>query len=332
MENPTKNQHFVSQSEQRSNCIDESRPKNKRRIYKFKIADREGGIVSLVSPDGVKIKNNLSFNDLFSFDVKNASTRKNLENFFKEFEDDVERATRLLISEPMVRPQGDDLKDVAVRVFKAKFMGWIRNPYSIVKTLEMFKGLEGCRPTNPGLLKDFCDIRIGAKPHLEDVCAEFGVTHEQYFQWLEILFLALMIPPDGDMSILESIADKISGSVGHMGHVIVATFDDIAGCRVALPDIGYLQGTQDPHHNMFLFNLGRSAYAAFNIVDLSKQTNVDVPPEMRAQAGFFNIGFSAQYHHNNMVLLKKFNELAVYQSHAHVFCADSQVYGVETIK
>ncbi|SIR82054.1 hypothetical protein SAMN05878276_0377 [Aquipseudomonas alcaligenes] len=332
MENPTKNQHFVSQSEQRCNCIDESRPKNKQRIYRFEIVDRENSVVRLVGADGVRIKSNLSFNDLFSFDVKNEATRKNLENFFQVYEEDVASASRLLISESKVRSQGDVLEAAAVRVFKSKFMGWIRNPYSIVSTINMFKGLVGCVPTDARLLEDFLDIRLGAKPHLANVCAEFGVTQEQYFQWLEILFLALMTPPGGVVSILESVAEKIAGSIGRMGHVIVATFDDVAGCRVALPDTGYLQGTQDPNHNMFLFNLGRSAYAAFNVVNLSRQTIVDVPDYMREQAQSFDIKFSAQYHHNNMVLLEKFNALAVYQCNSHVFCADSQIYGVTTIR
>jgi len=332
MENLTRNQHFISQSEQRSNCIDESRPKDKQRIYKFEIVDRDNSIVRLTNAEGVRIKRNLSFDDLFSFDVKNSSLRKNLEGFFQRFEADLAPAADLLISESKVNSGGDVLRGAAERVFKSKFMGWIRNPYSIARTIDMFKGLAGLYPTDPILLADFCDIRTGTKPHLAAVCAEFGVTSDQYFQWLEIIFLALMIPPGGTKSILESSVEKIIESEGHMGHVIVATFDDIAGCRVAIPDTGYLQGTNDPNHNMFLFNLSRSAFASFNVVNLSKQTLVEVPTQMREQVKSFNMEFSAQHHHNVMNLLERFNVLAAYQAHSHIFCADPQVFGITTIQ
>jgi len=331
MDNLTKNQHFISQTEQRSNCIDESRPKDKQRIYKFEIADRQNSVVRLTNTEGVKIKTNLSFNDLFSFDVKSSRLRKNLEDFFQKFEMDLVTATDLLISVSKVNSGSDVLKGAAERVFKAKFMGWIRNPYLIARTINMFKELVGMHPTDPLLLAHFSDIRAGIKPHLAEVCAEFGVTSEQYFQWLEILFLALMTPPGAKKSILESSVEKIFESKGKMGHLIVATFDDIPGCRVAVPDTGYLQGTDDPNHNMFLFNLNRSAFASFNVVDLSKQTLVQIPPRMRGKVESFNIKFSAQHHHNNMRLLERFNALAAYQAHSHVFCADPKIFGITTI-
>ncbi|MGG4603763.1 hypothetical protein ACLPHM_03105 [Paenalcaligenes sp. Me131] len=330
MKNLTRNQHFISQAEQRRNCIDESRPKDIQRIYKFEIADRENGIVRLINPQGVKIKRNLSFDDLFSFDLTSLPLRKNLEGFFQKFEADLARAVDRLISESKVDSGGDVLKDAAERVFKAKFMGGIRNPYSIARTIDIFKGLVGFYPTDPLLQAHFSDIRAGKKPHLADVCSEFGVTSDQYCQWLEILFLALMCPPDGTKSILELSVERMIESEGHMCHVIVATFDDVAGCRVSIPDTGYLQGTKAPNHNMFLFNLSRSAFASFNVLNLSKQTLVTVPSRMKEQVKSFNIKFSAKHHHNDMRLLKNFNVLAAYQAHSHVFCADPQVFGVTT--
>lgn len=331
MDNLTRNQHFISQAEQRSNCIDESRPKDKQRIYKFEIADRENSIVRLTNTAGVKIKTNLSFDDLFSLDVKSSNLRKNLEDFFQKFEMDLVTATGLLISESKVNSGGDVLKDAAERVYKAKFMGWIRNPYLISRTIDMFVGLVGMHPTDPLLLAHFSDIRAGTKPHLAGVCARFGVTSEQYFQWLEILFLALMTPPGTTKSILESTVEKFVESEGNMCHLIVATFDDIPGYRVSVPDTGYLQGTDDPNHNMFLFNLSRSAFAVFNVVKLSKQTLVNIPPRMMEQIGSYNIKFTAQHLHNNMNLLERFNVLAAYQAHSHIFCADPNIFGVTTI-
>lgn len=84
MKNLTRNQHFISQAEQRRNCIDESRPKDMQRIYKFEIADRENSIVRLTNPQGVKIKRNLSFDDLFSFDLTSSPPKKKPRGFLSE--------------------------------------------------------------------------------------------------------------------------------------------------------------------------------------------------------------------------------------------------------
>ncbi|KTC08374.1 hypothetical protein AO387_25480 [Pseudomonas syringae ICMP 11168] len=83
---------------------------------------------------------------------------------------------------------------------------------------------------------------------------------------------------------------------------------------------------------MFLFNLSRSAFVSFNVVGLSKQTLVQIPWHMKEQVGSFNIKFSAQHHHNDMRLLERFNVLAAYQAHSHIFCADPQVFGVTTVQ
>nr|EKV9818672.1 hypothetical protein [Acinetobacter baumannii] len=53
--NETRNQHFISQVEQKLNCIDPTLPRERRRIYKFKIDDREELTFNLVNPLGVKI-------------------------------------------------------------------------------------------------------------------------------------------------------------------------------------------------------------------------------------------------------------------------------------
>ncbi|MNR46230.1 hypothetical protein D3C85_1651670 [compost metagenome] len=112
---------------------------------------------------------------------------------------------------------------------------------------------------------------------------------------------------------------------------MLVTFDDVLGHRVALPDTSYLQGTQDPNHNMFLFNLTKNAYAAYSFVNLSKQTMVEVPVILRDRIETLGLGFSLQTHHNDLRLLKSFNSLAVYQSKKHVFCADNEIYGVDCL-
>lgn len=328
MENATKNQHFISQSEQRSNCIDESVSKDKRRIYKFSIVDREEHAISLAGQDGVKIKTNLSFNDLFSFDVQNDQLRKNLETFFHKHEVNLDQVSRALIAAAQNRAEISSVTELASKVLKSKLMGIVRNPFCISRTIGMFKPFLGVYPTDPHFLSEFKLVRDGVKPHLEKVCLAYDVSPEQYHDWLHIIFLSLMTPPGSDASMLESMADSLMASPGNMCHLIIATFDDIEGSRVAIPDTSYLQGTQDPHHNMFMFNLNKNAYAAFSFVDVAKQTMVPVPAILREREGLLGLGFSYQIHHNVMQILKNFNSLAVYQSKHNVFCADKSIYGV----
>lgn len=331
MENPTKNQHFISQSEQRSNCIDENVPSAKRRIYKFSIIDREDHSIRLDREDGVRIRDNLSFSDLFSFEVKDGPLRKNLESFFHKYETDLEINSRALVSAMQNNAGGLNVTDLATKFLKAKLMGVVRNPFCIARTLNMFKFFDNLAPTNPQLLSVFKSISSGAKPHLEIVCREFDVTPKQYLDWLSIIYLALVVPPGSGLSILESMVDGLIASPGKMCHLILATFDDVEGCRVVLPDTGYLQGTEDPHHNIFMFNVNKNAYAAFSFIDLNEQTLVPVPEGLRDRINTLGLSFSYQYHHNDFKLLGVFNALAVYQSIKNVFCADKIVYGVNNL-
>src|SRR5215472_10811453 len=82
----TKNQHFVSQVEQRLNALNPgARPENQR-IYEFEIVDRDQHQVRLVNPKGRLISNALSMFDLFSFDVADDGLRANLERVFGTYE------------------------------------------------------------------------------------------------------------------------------------------------------------------------------------------------------------------------------------------------------
>jgi len=331
MENATKNQHFISQSEQRSNCIDETAPKHKKKIYKFSIVDREEHAIRLVSKEGVGIKRNLSFGDLFSFDVTDDPLRKNLETFFQRFEVDLDQNSKDLIAQGRCKGSNSVVADLSTRVLKGKLMGMVRNPYCISRNVKLFNSFLNVYPTDPELLAAFMKVREGTKPHLEKVCKEFEVTEDEYLNWLQIIFLSLMISPVTGVSILEDMVESLMSKPGTMSSLMLVTFDDVVGRRVALPDTSYLQGTQDPDHNMFLFNLTKNAYAAYSFINLSRQTMVTVPLNLLDKIEVLELGFSYQPHHNNFQLLKVFNSLAVYQSKKHVFCADNEIFGVNCL-
>ena len=82
----TKNQHFVSQVEQRFNALNPAALPENQRIYEFEIVDRDEHQVRLVTLKGRRISNSLSMFDLFSFDVADSGVRANLERVFGNYE------------------------------------------------------------------------------------------------------------------------------------------------------------------------------------------------------------------------------------------------------
>ena len=69
LENDTRNQHFLTQGEQKLNALNPQADPSNLRIYSFTVFDRENYILALESPNGRPIGSNLSLFDLFSFDV-----------------------------------------------------------------------------------------------------------------------------------------------------------------------------------------------------------------------------------------------------------------------
>src|SRR5664279_1243886 len=95
--NQTKNQHYVSQAEQRLNAMNpQARPENQR-IYAFDIVDRETPIPTLGEPRKDKIARSLSYEDIFSFDVIDSRYRNNLEDMFQRYEENILRDSEALI-------------------------------------------------------------------------------------------------------------------------------------------------------------------------------------------------------------------------------------------
>lgn len=118
MQNVTRNHHFVAQVEQRLNAIDSSILKKNQKIYSFKVIDRESYEIFLEPSEGISIINNLSFNDLFSFDVLDERQRLNFEGLFGEYETRVGQLTESLLSK--IESKSTDIKDELLRIFCAE--------------------------------------------------------------------------------------------------------------------------------------------------------------------------------------------------------------------
>lgn len=82
--NDTRNQHFLTQVEQRLNASNPQAERSNLRIYSFKLIDRTNYLLELENPNGKLIGKNLSLFDLFSFDVlDNTNLRLNFESMYQ---------------------------------------------------------------------------------------------------------------------------------------------------------------------------------------------------------------------------------------------------------
>ncbi|OOE36189.1 hypothetical protein BZG05_01525, partial [Salinivibrio kushneri] len=99
MKNLTKNQHFLSQAEQRLNAINPAAKAKKQRIYSFDVLRCGGGAdCQLAEAKSVRIESNLSDIDLYSFSLLNDNERLNFESAFGKYESEIKVLVDNLIS------------------------------------------------------------------------------------------------------------------------------------------------------------------------------------------------------------------------------------------
>lgn len=182
--NVVKNQHFISQVEQRFNAIDSKEPKQKQRIFEYKVNHESQGGYEFSQPSGVKISKNLSWNDLYTYEYFDQSLRHNLEIFFGTFESRIYQLTNKIISEKTLsRSEFQEL--VAVKI-----MNIIRNPYCIKENLELFSVLVAQVPTDKLLIAEY--LKIDKMQVNNGLILELGVSEDDFKKWLKIIFHLVM--------------------------------------------------------------------------------------------------------------------------------------------
>jgi len=206
--NDTANQHYVSQVEQRLNAMNPDANLRNQRIYSFKLVDREDYVVSLATPQGRLVSKNLAFRDLFSFDViRGDKSRFNFESLFQQYEVGMRDNTISLLK--AVELGRGDVKKEVLAIFVAKLMNFLRNPYSIPKVLNTIGGILPFQPTDPELLANYNAVLTGRKPHQAHLCAQLGITPDQYRMWLTGLFLMFMRPLPTEPNLMESTIKQV---------------------------------------------------------------------------------------------------------------------------
>ena len=235
--NETRNQHFLTQGEQRLNALNLQANPSNMRIYSFTITDRENYILALENQNGRPIRSNLSLLDLFSFDVSSDSRLwLNFESVFHRYEVYIEAYTKSLLAK--LNTHSSDIKAEIIDLFAAKLLNFVRNPFCIVKVLNSFPGIASHDPTDPALLADYRRIVTGRKPHQAHLCTQLGISDAQYIEWLRLLFMLLVPMAEGRPNFFEEmIKGLLENRKVHVA-ALVCEYDS-AGCL--LSDRGFSQ-------------------------------------------------------------------------------------------
>lgn len=199
----TKNQHFISQIEQRLNACNPNAAPAYQRIYEFKIVDRDNHVLRLMNNNGKGIESNLSMFDLFSFDVdKDKNIRINFEHAFHRYESQMPANTERIL---LAHSKGDsNISSEVFNLFVAKLVNFIRNPYSVAKVVNTFGCFAEVHPTNPAIYDTYVRTLTGRRPHQAHLCRSLDISDDQYKTWLRLLFMLLIPMVDGITNFLES--------------------------------------------------------------------------------------------------------------------------------
>lgn len=272
----TKNQHFVSQVEQRLNAVNPAARRENQRIYTFEIVDRDRREIRLSNGMGRLIANSLSMFDLFSLDVDGDGTRANFERIFSEYEARLGQLTNRLLKAHANKDNavGQDIFDL----FVAKMVNFIRNPYSVAKILNTFGALAQYHPTDPAIYATYERILTGRRPQQAYLCKKLGISDDQYGAWLRVLFLLLtpMVTGHGtflDQSLQSLFEDRGTGLLVHMHTFSVE--------RCLLSDRGWTVPVPEKPHLVFDFNLTAQAFIRYAFLDYKAVLGHPVPPHIR---------------------------------------------------
>lgn len=322
--NETRNQHYISQVEQKLNSIDPSIDKKKRRIYKFESLNREVQEYKLCAESGVKIDQNLTFHDLYSLEIFNDGTRDNFEKYFCQLEKKIEELTK----EVLVSEQLD--KEILLTLFNAKLINVIRNPYCILSTINTYFNLCNYSPTDQILAKYYSKIDSLDVP--ESILSEFSINQIQFRKWLKIIFymvVPIKLSNGNYLNFATEIIKNIFNPSRMYLSIILATHEN-AICL--LSDRAHVDFSKALPGNSFgyEFNLTKNAFIHFtftenNLDNLNELANI--PENLRfsmRERGINKLEIPPQIikFENDDNIFSIYNSRVMYQCHTHFYAAN----------
>jgi hypothetical protein len=327
--NKTRNQHFISQVEQRFNAINPNAKRENQKIYKFDLIDRESYSIKLHPENGMKITNSLSFNDLFSFDILiNCPDRDNFEKLFQQYEYNLKNNTESLLNKIYHKNDQSDIKSELLNIFIAKFMNFIRNPHSITKVLNTFPQLTKVRPTNLDQYKIFNRVINGNKPQKEYICKYFGISDNEYSDWLKIIYMLLInLKETEESNLLEMVVRSLFENTDNIIFITIYTYKYE---KCLLSDRGFSIPLPEEYGMSFDFNLCSNAFIQFIFGDIDKLVGSDITKEIiESYKKISSKEIFVDHIEDDLDALKKYNRNVVYQCFNTVFNSSQVCFGVE---
>lgn len=322
LRDPTKNQHFLPQVEQRLNAINTQVKSENQKIYSFSIRDRNSFAVSIDSEKGVKISKNLSLNDLFSFDVLGeGGGRYNFEKLFYDYETRIKINTESLLSK-IVTPEAD-IKSAIINIFRFKILNFVRNPYSIEKILNTFCDLKKIIPNDPIHFESFNRVLEGSKPQQSYLCNQLGITEEDYRDWLATIFILLNSMEEDKVNFLDQTIIGILENPSLYTRVYIYTYDEKT---CLLSDRGFNIYTKD-HTTVWEFNLYSNGFIRYVFENIDR-SELGVDKEVLDRFKSMPKKIDVEVLYNDLTALKIYNKHTVDFCHKHVFGASKDYEGV----
>lgn len=325
----TKNQHYLSQIEQRLNSI--SGVGNK--IYSFILKDRETCTVELENKKGIGIQSNLSFTDLYTFDFLDEGLRKNFESAFGAYESKIDASTSALLDK--LRANDNDILDELNDVLRLKFLNFIRNPYNIVKVLNSIGVLAKHYPVRDQLLDEYRKLEKRNDGGIQRICQVFGVTREQYLSWMKVIFLSLIDIGNGETILDNLIRELLENKEYATAATVYGISDAHPDKKVVLSDRSFVDYSGIVNGGLMVaFNLNANYFIKFGILDVNHFMEENAPEGMdkeKVKEAFLkqkktlNI-YVQEDNEEAFSALANYNNIAVYQCHSKVFCSISTIH------
>jgi hypothetical protein len=323
----TKNQHFVSQVEQRLNTLNPgARPENQR-IYEFEIVDRDQHQLRLANPKGRLISNALSMYDLFSFDIADDGLRANLERVFGTYEARIGDLTARLLQAHAAHSNA--VNQELFDLFVAKMVNFIRNPFSVAKVLNTFGIIGQLHPTDPDIYALYERILTGRRPQQAYLCAKLGITDEQYGAWLRILFMLLTPLADGHATMLEQ---ALGAMYEDRAYALLIHLHTYSTERCLLSDRGWTVPIPEGENLAFDFNLSAQAFIRYAFVNYNALLPSPMPPMIEAGLAMGPKVVQLAYFNDDLIALDVFHRRVIEQSFERVFSSALTPHGVTVTK
>lgn len=319
----TKNQHFVSQAELRLNSINPEANYENQRIYSFEVADRESFGSNLPSDQGSKINGSLSIHDLFSFDVLDKSERLNFENIFTQYEGRIRVDTENLLNK--VSFKKNDIKEEILNLYVAKFLNFVRNPYSVEKVLNTFSALRKVKPNIEPFKSDFGRLLEGNRPQQDYLCSKLGITNHQYVNWLGTLFMLLSEFRPSEPNFMEEVIRNTFEDPNNVIFVMIYTYENHT---CVLSDRGYTIPMPDGKHMAFDFNLNRNSFIRYMFGDLESLTPKGTPQKVIDLYKARKKDVKVFHFEDDMSELEVYNQRTLYQCHNRIYSSTVENYGL----